>query len=250
MYALYNAAFETLKLNFVYVPLIITDIQKGIDAIRSLGIHAVGVTIPFKISCVPFLDKLDKNATRIGAVNVIINNNGVLTGGNTDGIGAVMALKEITQIKGKKVLLLGAGGAARAIAFSVKDECGDLTIMNRTKSEAHKLATAVGCTWNSFDKLQSIVDNADIVINSTSVGMKPNSKETLIPKELLHNKPTVMDVVSNPKLTRLLNDATNMNCKTVFADRMLLWQAVEKFTLYTGIEAPIDVFERALQEAE
>lgn len=250
MYALYNTAFKALNLNFIYVPLVVCDIKNGIEAIRQLGIHAAGVTIPFKVTCIPFLDKLDDNAKRIGSVNVIVNHDGVLTGGNTDGAGTVMALKEKTPIRGKNVVLLGAGGAARAIAFAIKDEGGILTILNRTVQEAQKLALAVECDFGMLNTLDRIIKHADILIQGTSVGMTPNIKESIVPKWLLRKKLIVMDIVNNPKHTQLDKDAAAVGSRIISADRMLFWQAVLKFTLYTGVEAPISAMERALKETE
>src|SRR5713226_7386508 len=112
MYAMYNAAFEALGLNYVYVPPIVKDLEKAVEGVRHLGIKAIGVTIPYKIDVIPYLDELDSDARRIGAVNAIVNNNGKLVGANTDGKGAVKALQGVTAIAGKNVVLLGAGGAA------------------------------------------------------------------------------------------------------------------------------------------
>lgn len=246
MYAMYNSAFEALGLNYAYIPFMVENIKKGVEAIRNLCIHAIGVTIPFKISIIPFLDELDKDAKRIGAVNVVINNNGKLIGGNTDGKGGVRALKEKTAVSGKKVILLGAGGAARALAFAVKDEDGELTILNRTISEAEELAKAVDCQSGGLDELAKLMSRADILINSTSVGMAPDINKTLVDKKLLHKGLTVMDIVSNPRETRLLKEAKKVGCQLVFADRMLLWQGVLKFKIYTGIEPPVEVMEKAL----
>lgn len=247
MYAMYNAAFEALGLNYAYVPLVVKDLKKEIEGIRHLSISAVGVTIPYKIKIIPFLDELDDNAKRIGAVNVVLNIDGKLIGGNTDGEGAVMALKEKTEIKGKKVILLGAGGAARAIAFAIKDAGGELIIFNRTVTDARNLAQAVGARFGSLEMLSSEIKNADVLINSTSVGMASDVNQSLVDKKLLHRGLTVMDIVSNPKKTKLLKEAKAVGCQLVFADRMLLWQGVLKFKLYTGIEPPIKIMEKTLQ---
>ena len=246
MYAMYNAAFEALGLNYVYVPLVVKNLKKAIKGIRHLEICAVGVTIPYKIEIIPFLDELDNNAKRIGAVNVVLNKNGKLIGGNTDGEGAVMALKEKTEIKGKKIILLGAGGAARAIAFAVKDADGELTILNRTVSKTEELAKAVGCQSGGLEKLSELMSSTDILINSTAVGMTPNVNQSLVDKELFHKKLTVMDIVSNPKETKLLKEANEVDCQIIFADRMLLWQGVLKFEMYTGIKPPIKIMEKQL----
>lgn len=249
MYTMYNTVFEKMNLNFVYVPFDVSDIKKGVEAIRNLGIHAVGVTIPFKISIMEHLNGLDEDAKRIGAVNVVLNKDGKLIGGNTDGKGGVKALKEKTEIKGKKIILLGAGGAARSLAFAIKDEGGELTVINRTISEAEELAKAAGCRFGRLKKLSELLPTTEILINSTSVGMTPNIGQSLVDKKLLHQSLTVMDIVSNPRETKLLKEARVVGCQIVFADRMLLWQGVLKFKLYTGIEPPVAIMEKALKEA-
>src|SRR6266699_4328228 len=173
MYAMYNAAFEALGLNYVYVPLIVKDLEKAVEGVRHLGIKAIGVTIPYKIDVVPYLDELDSDARKIGAVNAIVNHHGTLLGANTDGKGAVKALQEVTAIAGKKVVLLGAGGAARSVAFAVSDEGGKLVIVNRTVDAAATLAEAVNGKYATLDKLEQEIQDAHIVINATSVGMVP-----------------------------------------------------------------------------
>jgi shikimate dehydrogenase len=246
MYAMYNAAFEALGLNYIYVPLIVKDLAKAVEGVRHLGIKAIGVTIPYKIDVLPYIDELDSDARRIGAANTIINHNGRLLGANTDGKGAVKALQEVSAIAGKKVVLLGAGGAARAIAFAVVDEEGNLVIVNRTKDTAEDLARAAGCKFATLDKLEQELSDAHIVINATSVGMAPNESQSLVKKELLSSELVVMDLVSNPKETTLLKEAKERGCKVVYGDRMLLWQGVLKFQLYTGVEPPIEVMEKAI----
>lgn len=247
MYAMYNAVFKALGLNYAYVPLMVNDLKKAIEGIRHLGISAVGVTIPYKIEIIPFLDELDDNAKRIGAVNVVLNKNGKLIGGNTDGEGAVMALKEKTEIKGKKVILLGTGGAARAIAFAIKDAGGKLIILNRTVKDAQKLAQVTGASFGGLEKISPKIKNADILINSTSVGMAPDINQSLVNKKLLHKKLTVMDIVSHPRETKLIKEALAVGCLIVYAERMLLFQGLLKFKLYTGIKPPTKIMEKALQ---
>ncbi len=246
MYAMYNAAFEALGLNYVYVPLIVKDLEKAVEGVRHLGIKAIGVTIPYKIDVVPYLDELDSDARRIGAVNAIVNHHGTLLGANTDGKGAVKALQEVTPIAGKKVVLLGAGGAARAVAFAVADEGGDVVIVNRTKETAATLAEAVNGKYATLDRLEQEIQDAQIVINATSVGMLPTENESLVNKTALSSDSVVMDLVSHPKETTLLQAARERGCTIVYGDRMLFWQGVLKFKVYTGIEPPIEVMEQAL----
>ena len=247
MYAMYNAAFAAVGLNYVYVPFVVNDLQKAVEGVRHLGIKAVGVTIPYKIDIVPYLDELDSDARRIGAVNVIVNHNGSLLGANTDGKGAVKALQEVTAIAGRKVVLLGAGGAARAVAFAIADEGGEVVIVNRTKERAATLAEAVHGRYAALDRLEQEVQDAHIVINATSVGSMSTANESPVQKAYLSPKATVMDLVSHPKETRLLQDAKERGCKIVYGDRMLFWQGALKFKIYTGVEPPIEVMESALQ---
>lgn len=249
MYGMYNAAFEALGLNYIYVPFVVQDVAKAVEGIRHLGIRAAGVTIPYKMSIVPYLDELDSDARRTGAVNAVLNTNGVLVGANTDGQGAVKALQEATTIAGKKVIVLGAGGAARAIAFALADAGGHVVIANRTSEAAAALAKAVGGSYQTLDKLEQEMRDAQIVINATSVGMMPNVNASLLKKALLSPGLVVMDIISHPKETTLLRDAKERGCQIVYGERMLFWQGVLKFHLYTGVEPPLEVMEKAIQES-
>jgi shikimate dehydrogenase len=246
MYAMYNAAFEALGLNYIYVPLVVKDLAKATAGVRHLGIKAVGVTIPYKIAIIPYLDELDSNASRIGAVNAIVNHDGLLLGANTDGKGAVKALQEVIALAGKKVVLLGAGGAARAIAFAIVDEGGELVIVNRTRATAEDLAKAVDCKYETMDKLEQELEDAHVVINATSAGMVPHVNESLVRKEVLSPESVVMDLVSTPKETKLLKEARERGCNVVYGDRMLFWQGVLKFEIYTGVKPPVEVMEKAI----
>lgn len=247
-YAMYNGAFQALGLNCVYVPFVVNNIKKAVEGIRHLGIKGIGVTIPYKISIIKHLDNLDKNAERIGAVNVVINNNGKLIGGNTDGEGAVMALKEKTSIKGKRVILLGAGGVARAIAWAIKDEGGKLIILNRTTRQAEKLATNINADFGRLSEIDQLLAKTDILVNATSVGMESDVNHSLVNSQLLHPNLVVQELIINPKETKLIGDAQKAGCKIIWGKRTLLWQAILKFKLFTGLNAPFEVMEKALNE--
>lgn len=246
MYGMYNAAFEMLGLNYIYVPFVVEDLAKAVAGVRHLGIKAIGVTIPYKVEVVPYLDELDSDARRIGAVNVIVNHDGRLLGANTDGKGALKALCEVTDIAGKNVVLLGSGGAARAIAFAVVDEGGHLVVVNRTAQAATDLAGAVHCRYEPMEKLKQVIKDAAVVINATSVGMAPANDQSLVARTWLSPELVVMDLVSNPRETKLLREAKESGCKVVYGDRMLLWQGVLKFKAYTGVEPPVEIMEKAL----
>lgn len=252
MYAMYNAAIEALGLDFIYVPFIVDDLAQAVAGIRHLGIAAVGVTIPYKIEIMAHLDELDRDARRIGAVNVVVNRGGRLIGSNTDGRGALRALREKTTVEGKQVCLLGAGGAARAIAFALDDAGARPVILNRTAAKATELAEAVGPQTDSggLDSLAEILAASDILINTTPVGMAGTQQagDSLIPPALLRPAMTVMELVTNPKETRLVQAAKRQGCPIVYGERMLLWQGVDKFRLYTGVEPPIEVMEQAMAQ--
>jgi shikimate dehydrogenase len=158
----------------------------------------------------------------------------------------VKALQEVTDIAGKKVVLLGAGGAARAIAFALADEGANVVIVNRTTNAAADLAKAVNCTYQTIDKLEQEIKGARVVINATSVGMAPAENKSIVRKEVLTPELIVMDLVSLPKETKLLKEAKERGCKIVYGERMLFWQGVLKFEIYTGVEPPIEVMEKAL----
>jgi shikimate dehydrogenase len=250
MYAVYNAALEALGLNYLYVPFVVQDLQKAVEGMRHLGIAAAGVTIPYKLSIIPFLDELDAEAKLVGAVAVVVNRDGKLIGGTTDGQGALKALEERTSVEGKKIVLLGAGGAARAIAFSLHRAGGSLTVLNRVEeiALAESLGNDLGCPWGDFTRLAPCVREADIIVHTTPVGMAntPLAGKSLVPSELLRPDLTVMDIVTNPRTTSLLQAAEQQGCRVVYGERMLLWQAVYKFKLYTGVEPPVEVMERAM----
>jgi len=250
LYAVYNSLFPALKLNYIFVPFAVTDLSTAVLGARALGISAFGVTTPFKERMLEHIDEMSSEANKIGAVNVVVNRDGVLFGDNTDGIGATSALREKTSISDKKICLLGAGGAARSIAFNLEKEGGRVSIINIDDDIALELANHVGgnaVAWRFENKNEALVE-ADIIINATTVGMAGGSSigESLVPKKLLKVGMVVMDIVPTPRETVLLKDALSVGCEVVYGDRMLIWQAFHKFRIYTGAEADVSVMESAI----
>ena len=246
---IHNAGYEALGINFVYVPFRVKDIKQAIDGIRGLGIRGASVTMPHKGSAIEYIDDIDEVAKEIGTVNTIVNNNGVLTGFNTDCGAALKALEEVVALRGKRAALVGSGGAALAIAMGLRRNGVKLVVLNRTLEKARKLARLVNTEdFGDLEKIP-IVSSVDILINATSVGMWPKVNESVIPKALLHNGLTVFDVVYNPKETRLLIEAEEKGCAVVYGYKMLLYQAAMQFELFTGHQAPLQVMESALTEA-
>jgi len=246
---IHNAGYQALGINYLYVPFRVSDIKQAIEGIRGLGIRGASITIPHKTSAIKYIDKIDPPAEEIGAINTIVNDDGVLTGYNTDGDGALKALEEVTTLKGKKAVLIGSGGAALAIAAGLMKKGVKLVVLNRTGDKARKLAQRVNASGSGgLDKLAEIA-SADILINATPVGMPPETDRSVIPKDLLHDRLTVFDIISNPKETRLLIEARERGCAVVYGYKMLLYQAVKQFELFTGLKAPLTAMEFALTQA-
>jgi len=257
--AIHNAAFKELELDFVYVALRVPRgaLEDAITGVRALGIAGLNVTVPHKIGALNLLDELDESASRVGAVNTIKNDGGKLVGFNTDGLGAVGALKsEVGKLNGRKALLLGAGGAARAIAFSLIDAGAELTISNRTADKAKKLAAALrgeaGAEVKQVpldrEKLKKVIEESDVLINATSVGMHPNADQTLATADMMHSGLVVNDIVYEPLRTRLLQEAEKAGARTVNGLGMLVHQAAASLELWTGRKAPIEIMKAAAEK--
>ncbi len=246
---IHNAGYQALGINYTYVSFQVSDIKQAIEGIRGLGIRGASITIPHKTSAIKYLDRIDPLAEAIGAVNTVVNDDGVLTGYNTDGEGALKALEEVTALRGKKAVLIGGGGSALAIAVGLKKKGVKLVVLNRTEDKARKLAKQVNAEDSGSLERLAEISSADILIHTTSVGMWPKTSETIIPDELLHDRLTVFDIVYNPKETRLLIEARERGCAIVHGYKMLLYQAARQFELFTGRQAPLPAMESALTQA-
>jgi shikimate dehydrogenase len=238
-----------MGLNFVYVAFGVKDTRQAIDGIRGLGIRGVSVTIPHKVNAMQYLDDIDDIAREIGAINTIVNDGDVLHGFNTDYGAALKTLEEKTTIKGKKAVLLGAGGVGLAIATGLKRNGADLVIIDIIKEKAEELARIVGAEGSGGLDQLPVIASADILINATPVGMWPRVDESVVPGELLHPKLTVFDLVYNPRETRLITEAKEAGCAVAYGYRMLLYQAARQIELFTGHKAPLVEMEQALVKA-
>ena len=193
-----------------------------------------------------YLDKIDPIAKKIGAVNTVSNDNDILTGYNSDWIGAMEALKEISDLKNKSVILIGAGGAARAIAYGLEENQAKVTIFNRTSEKAKELSKEFNLIFGgNLDEIKNI-DDYDILINATSVGFHPGIDKCVVDESIIKKNKIVMDVVPNPLETPFLRIVKNKGCKIIPGYRMLIYQALFQFELYTGKKAPFEVMEKAL----
>jgi shikimate dehydrogenase len=241
---MHNAAFQALGLNKAYVAFEVTDAARALDGFRAIGVGGVSVTIPHKQAVIPHLDAIDPVAQKIGAVNTLVIEDALIRGYNTDWIGANRALEMIIDLSGSTVLVLGAGGSARAIGFGLQEKGATVVLANRTLARGKALAREMYCKFYPLEEIKDL--KVDALVNATSVGMTPNVDASLVPRAALKNIPAVMDIVYSPLETRLLREAKQLGCKTVDGTYMLLYQGVAQFELWTGQKAPIEVMKENL----
>jgi len=244
--AIHNAAFEALGLGYVYVAFRVEDIAAAIAGMRALGnFRGLSVTIPHKVSIMEHLDEIDEVARNIGSVNTVLKEGGLLKGSSSDGPGALKALADRgADPAGKRVLVLGSGGAARATTFTLatSERPPEISILGVIPDELDLLVRDLK------DKTRKGAAEADIIIHCTPVGMHPKTDDTLVPKELLRPEHVVFDIVYTPRETRLLKEARSVGCKTIPGLEMFVNQAVVQFELWTGKSAPVDVMRKVVEK--
>lgn len=257
---LHNAAFDALGLDFVYVAFRVEDLQGAMAGMRALeNFRGMSVTIPHKIEIMKYLDEVDDIDRSIGSVNTVLAEGGRLVGFGTDGPGALKALVDAgVRTEGATVLMLGAGGASRAIAFTLARQAGlqKLVLMDINRELLEGLvndlssgtATQVEGELLADGSLAGRVAEADIVINCTPVGMHPRGDATLVPAGLFRQGQVVFDVVYTPLETRLLREARSRGCTVISGVEMFINQAVLQFERFTGAPAPIDVMRQVVME--
>lgn len=261
--AMHNAAFSALNLPYAYVPFDVNPafLEEGVRAIRALNLRGVNVTIPHKEAVIPYLDRMTPEAELIGAVNTIVNDDGVLTGHNTDGKGFVCSLEEAgaVGIKERNVLILGTGGAARAVAVALALRgAGRIVIAGRTLTKAAEITAVIGS--KICDRCASVMEintplfeqelaQADIIVNTTPVGMYPNHDILpLINVNLCNPGAFVYDLVYNPMETSLLKASRNLGLGTLSGLGMLVWQGALAFEIWTGRKPPIELMRITVQK--
>jgi shikimate dehydrogenase len=254
---MHNEAYKKLGLDYVYIPFRVAPerLAEAVAGLRALNVTGFNVTIPHKVSIIPLLDGLDPRAEKIGAVNTVVNNACELRGYNTDAEGFLRALLERgVEPGGKNVVVLGAGGAARAITYILAERDAGLTILNRML-ELDWAEDIAGLISEDFGKavrvlelcdeyLAQALEKADILVNATSVGMSPASEASPVPARLLKDGLIVVDIVYNPIVTRLLREAKAAGARTVGGIDMLAWQGALAFEKWTGEEAPLDLMRK------
>lgn len=258
--AMHNAVFSALGMDCIYHAFRVKPekLEKAILGAEAMGFGGLNLTVPLKeaalkLDCI----KPDPLAESIGAVNTIVfGKDEEIKGYNTDGLGAKQALQNsAVEIKGSKIVVAGAGGAARAIAFQLASDGAEITIVNRTERRAIELAkdvsTATRCgnvTGGGLSRLKNLLQDSNILINTTTLGMHPNTDTTIATAEDLHPELTVFDIVYNPLETRLLREAKASGAKTVSGVSMLVYQGAEAFKLWTGIEPPVELMKKTILE--
>lgn len=225
----HNAQYARRGLDTVMLAFPHENVEKLVDAIRTLGIGLTAVTIPHKENILEFLDEIDPLAKRIGAVNTIIQKGNKLHGFNTDYHGIAIALQDL-KLNGKNVLLLGAGGAARPAAAYLADEKANVFCLNRSLERAQNLVDNFGGQAINSEDLSAL--SFDLIINATPIGMSPNVDETPLDEKYLNAKQVVFDFIYNPIETRLLREATAKGAKTLSGKIMFEAQALEQINLY------------------
>lgn len=246
---IHNAGYRALNLDdeFVYVAskVNVNNIAEFAMSMKILGVKGASLKLPHKEKIQPYLDRIDPIAEEIGAVNTIVNDGGRLTGYNTDYIGAINVLKEQKELKGANVSILGAGGAGKAFIYGLTSSGCNVTIYNRTVSKAKYMAEKFGCNFSAFDD-QSQIKEADIICNTTSVGM--NTNESPVDGKLLHSGQIVFDAVYSPFETKLLKDAKSNGAKIIHGTELLVELGSAQFKLFTGHDGPKQAMREALME--
>lgn len=248
---IHNAGFKAKDIgsDFVGIALNVAPdkLENFIGFLRSSNIRGLSVTLPHKEKVIPMLDNIDDTAKKIGAVNTIINNDGKLTGYNTDWLGVKNSLLEKTVIKGKKAAVIGAGGAAKAFVYALLSEGADVTIFNRTPEKAKELADVFKCNYKPLSDTSSISDS-DIVCNASTVGFSGTNQQqdSPIPAELIKQNMVVFDAIYSPRNTKLITDAKLAGAEVITGIDMLLNQGYEQFKLFTGLDAPKEAMTSAV----
>lgn len=258
--AIHNAAIEELGLDFVYVAFRVENVRDALFGMRALeNFRGMSVTIPHKIEIMKHMDEVEDVDRSIGAINTIIHEGGLLKGFGTDGPGALRALTDAgVDLEGKKILMLGSGGAARAISFNLArhTDLESLLILDIDEAMLGGLAADLKQDTNAVIKSETLTDKtladgmetADVIIHCTPVGMHPDEEASLVPVELFRPGQVVFDIVYTPLKTKLISDAMSCGLKVISGVEMFVHQAVLQFERFTGADAPVEVMRRVVME--
>ncbi len=247
---MHNPALRAMGYNGVYIPLEVADLAAAMAGMKAMNFKGCSVTIPHKEKIIGLIDEVEPEATQMGAVNTVKfskEGNRIITKGfNTDWLGSNLALADHLDLDASKIVVLGAGGAARGVCFGLKKAGAEVIIVNRTEEKARNLAELLECQWATQQELGEI--KADGLVNTTSVGMTPNIDDIPISEELIKNYSLIMDIVYAPLETKLLRVAKQNNIKTIDGLAMLLYQAAAQLEIWTGKKPPVDIMRKALTD--
>jgi shikimate dehydrogenase len=258
--AIHNAAFEALDLDFIYIPCQVEDVKSALAGMRAFhNFRGMSVTIPHKVEAMKYVDEIAEADRTIGSINTIIKEQGKLVGLGTDGPGALKAIVDAgVEMDGKKVLMLGSGGAARAIAFTLAQKTGlrELAILDVNEAMLQGLSSDLRTHTQAFitsallndRSLAAAMEQADVIVHCTPVGMHPKENASLVPAELLRPGQVVFDIVYTPLETKLLADAKSRGLQIISGVEMFINQAVLQFERFTGVDAPAEVMRRVVME--
>lgn len=242
--AMHNAAYQALGLDFVYKSFKVSDLKGALAGARALGIRGISVTMPFKETVLPYLDHIDPMAQAIGAVNTIVNDQEKLTGYNTDFEAAKIIIGELNILAHERVLVLGAGGAARAILAALHTTgVKQVACSNRTPEKAKQITAKFNyetVPWENRNK-----EKSDIIINATPLGMTLDIDQLPVTNEALSSCRAIFDTVINPAPTPFIKSGIQSGKQVIEGFRMGIYQAAKQFELYTGHPAPLAVMEQA-----
>lgn len=246
---MHNAAFEASGIDAVYHAFDVppAELERAVDNMRRLGVRQLAVSLPHKQAVIEHIDVVSETAQSIGAVNTVtLREDGCLEGENTDWLGGLLALRREIEPEGRRAVVLGAGGAARALVYGLVQEGARVWVLNRTESRAAELAHDLGALGSGT--LAELGDlEPEIIVNTTSVGLR--SDESPVAADALPIECVVMDSVYDPEQTRLLAEADARGARTLGGKWMLVYQAAEQFQLWTNEPAPIAVMSQAFDEA-
>jgi shikimate dehydrogenase len=259
---IHNAAFQSLNLDMVYTAFHVRSgrLCEAIMGVRALGVRGLSVTIPHKVDILSELDELDSVSRHVHSVNTVVNDGGSLKGYTSDGYGALRALSAAdVSLAGASIVVIGSGGAARAICFTLAtvEPFPKVAILGIDEREGQDLrrdlceATGLPVTFETLqdDKLQIALESASLVIQATPVGMSPKEGKSPIPSYMLREDLAVFDIVYTPLETRLLKEASGVGAKTISGLGMFVHQAAAQFELWTGRKAPVDVMTAAVEKS-
>ena len=243
---MHNAALKEMGIDGRYSAFCVSDLESALQGIKGMDIRGASVTIPYKVSVMGCLDEIHDDALKIGAVNTIVNNNGRLTGYNTDWLGLMLTLKELMPVKDQTFVIIGAGGTARAAVYGIMKEGGLPIIVNRTMAKGKLLSNKFNCPFYALSDLAKI--KADCLINTTPVGMYPHADQSPVEASLLPGYKYVIDVIYNPLKTKLLLDAEKQGCRIVSGLDMFVYQGAQQIKLWTGKEPSRAVMKKVVTE--